>query len=137
MNDGVHNEQVAKQDANSLHAFTSGSAGHIADCWGQVHIAYRRSPRRPRCRRRPMTRCGSIWWLGLPTTQRAGRGVTTNPRGIVIAAMGAGHVPVAMAEAAGPRSPYRWSSRPAPVVARPRNRPTATPALKWIYCAVG
>ncbi len=105
MNDEVHlAEQVAKQDANSLHAFTSGSWGHIARLLeGRVHIAYRRSPRRASLQapsddqvRIPILVAGLADDAALLDAA-----ITTNPRGIVIAAMGAGHVPVAMAEAAG------------------------------------
>lgn len=107
MNDEVHlAEQVVKQDANSLQAFTSGSWGQIARLLeGRVHIAYRRSQRfapLPLPARDDEQVRVPIVMAGIADDGALlDAAIATEPRGIVIAAMGSGHVPVAMAEAAG------------------------------------
>ena len=104
MNDEVHLAQhVAKQDANSLQAFTSSSWGQIARLLeGRVHVAYRRSQRMA-----PLPAPTDeqvrvpIVMAGLADDGRAlGAIIATGSRGIVLAAMGSGHVPESMADAA-------------------------------------
>lgn len=104
MNDEVHlAEHVAKQDANSLQAFTSGPWGQEARLLeGRVHIAYRRwqrfdplPPPDDEQVRIPIVMAGLA-----DDGQALDAIIATNPRGIVIAAMGSGHVPEPLADAA-------------------------------------
>lgn len=104
MNDEVHlARHVAKQDANALQAFGSPPWGPVARVLeGRIHLAHRRSGRPPRL----PVRTGEPIRIPVLVATFDDDGTSVDavaersPQGIIIAAMGAGHVPVPMADAA-------------------------------------
>lgn len=104
LNDEVHLAwHVTKRDANALQAFTSDVGGPIARVVeGKLHVAYRRSGERPQL---PVPSGEPV---RIPVLMAAYDDdcsaldalAAQKPRGVVIAAMGSGHVPVPMADAA-------------------------------------
>ncbi len=104
MNDEVHlAQQVVKRDSTALQAFTSASWGPIARVVeGRLHVAYRRSgPRVPLPDPTPGPVAIPLLIAAYDDDGAAIDAIIAlRPRGIVIAGMGSGHVPVPMADAA-------------------------------------